>query len=94
MRRILELAAAAALGFAAMATPALAQDRHDHDQGMRGDQHYDEMRQSAESARREAAAAYTQAKRDCARERHDDRKECLRTAKEDYDHQMAEARRH
>ena len=93
MRRILELAAAAALGLAATATPALAQDRHDR-QDMRGEQRYDEMRQSPEAARREAAAAYAQAKRDCGRERQDERRECLRAAKEDYDHQMAGARRH
>ncbi len=92
MHPILRLAAAAAFGLAATTGPALAQDRHDHDQ--RDDRGFDEMRQSPESARREAAAAYAQAKRDCARERHDERKECLRAAKEDYDHEMAEARRH
>jgi hypothetical protein len=87
-----EFVTAAALGLAVVATPVLGQDRDDHDQGMRREHRDDEMRQSAEAARREAAAAYAQAKRDCGRERHDERKECLRAAKEDYDHQMAEAR--
>ena len=92
MKRIFELAAAVALGLALVASPALAQDRHDHDQSMRGEHRDGEMRQSPESARREATAAYAEAKHVCARERHDRRKECLRVAKANYDHQMAQAR--
>lgn len=92
MKRIVEFAIALGLGLTAVATPALAQDRHD-DNAMRRENRDDEMRQSRESAHREAIAAYAQAKRDCGRERRDERAQCLRAAREDYDHQMAESRR-
>jgi hypothetical protein len=89
----IEFAAAAALVLAAAVNPALAQDRHDQDQATRGDRgRNDEMRQSRDSSRREAVAAYAQAKRDCGRQRRDERAQCLRDAKEDYEHQMADSK--
>ncbi len=92
MKRITELVIALGLGLSAVASPVLAQERHD-DQGTRRENRGDEMRQSRESARREAIAAYAQAKRDCGRERRNERAHCLRAAKEDYDHQIADSRR-
>ena len=72
-----------------VSAPVLAQERHDNSSMRRDDA---DSRQSRESARREAVAAYAQAKRECARERRDERTGCLRSAREDYDHQMAYAR--
>lgn len=93
MKHIVQLAAAAAFSLATLAGPALAQDRYNRDRSDRAEHRDDEMRQSPEAARREAVAAYAEAKRECAHERRDERKDCLRSAKEDYDRQMAEARR-
>lgn len=86
--------AAAGLALTAATTPVLAQDRHDQDSDRRGDHtRNNDARQSPEIARREAVAAYAQAKRDCAREARAERAHCLRAAKADYDHQLADARR-
>src|SRR5947209_7092901 len=97
MSRFTSLAAMALLGLASATAPAWAQDRHDEDRG-RGDhpRYYserDEMRQSRDAMRHEATAAFAEAKRDCARRGRHERNDCLRQAREDYDREMAEARR-
>ena len=96
MARFTTLAAAALIGLTCGAGSALAQDRHDADRSMRSEprhaSEHDEMRQSRDAMRREAAAAYAEAKRECARRDRHERNDCLREAREDYDRQMAEAR--
>jgi hypothetical protein len=88
---------AAAVGLTSIAGPAFAQDRHDEERSTRqqdkGRMGRDESRQSSELTRREAMAAFAQAKRECARERRDGRTECLRQARQDYNQQMSDGRR-
>ncbi|HSN34573.1 MAG TPA: hypothetical protein VLU41_17910 [Ideonella sp.] len=84
------LAAAAALGLAGLSSAAFAQNSTDTS---REQLTSEPSAEAPAAARKEAAAAWAQAQKDCRKEQgRDAQRECLRVAKQDRDRLLKEAR--